>query len=163
MTTLDNGFERDLQEAVLADVEAKFVVEEANLVFQFVELVHSRLRSYGRRNGYDVESTIESFGTPQLDRSKGRVAVTVGWESEQMARWEFGVSPHTIDGDPVLSFVWENPPEWVKEEFDQGRNTEGEFVSGWRVFFPSVDHPGIPASRAIRDSLRALEQVIGDG
>lgn len=160
MTTLDSSFESDLKEALLDEVERELTGRQANLVFQFVELVHSNLRSYGNRLGYDVESTIDSLGTPEVDRSGNTVSVTVGWESEQMSRWEFGVSPHTIDGEPILSFVWENPPDWVKEEFDQARSSGGEFESGWRVFFPSVDHPGIPESRAIRDALNGLRQVL---
>lgn len=160
MTTLASRFEDDLREAILDDVEAKLVGEEANLVFQFVELVHSNLRSYANRNGYDVESTIESLATPQVDRQRNTISVTVGWESEQMGRWEFGVSPHTIDGEPILSFVWENPPGWVREEFDQSRGEGGRFASGWRVFFESVDHPGIPESRAIRDALNGLRRVL---
>jgi len=160
MTTLDRNFEADLREAALDEVEAQLVGEEANLVFEFVELVHAELRAYGRRHGYDVESTIDSLGRLQVDRSGGTISVTIGWESEQMSRWEFGVSPHRIDGDPILSFIWESPPAWVKEEFDQGRSSEGQFVSGWRVFFGSVDHPGIPASRAIRDSLEGLRRIL---
>lgn len=155
-------FGDDLADAMLDEAEAKLIGEEANYIFQLVELVHAELRSYGRRNGYDVESTIDSLGTPVVDRSEGRVAVTVGWESEQMDRWEFGVSRHTIDGNPILSFIWEDPPQWVREEFDQGRSDDGTFTSGWRVFFGSVDHPGIPASRAIRDSMRAFEEVLRD-
>lgn len=160
MSTLDSGFESDLEEAVLDEAEAKLIGEEANLVFQFVELVHSNLQSYANRHDYDVESTIESLGTPQVDRQNGQLAITIGWESKQMDRWEFGVSPHRIDGNPILSFIWKEPPEWVKEEFPQGRSSSGEFVSGWRVFFGSVEHPGIPESRAIRDALNGLRQVL---
>ena len=158
--TLDSGFESDLREALLDEAEVKLVGEQANLVFQFVELVHTRLRAYGQRNGYDVEPAIESLAQPTLDRSADRVRVSVGWDDEQMARWEFGVSGHTIDGNPILSFVWENPPEWVRQEFDQARGPGGQFASGWRVFFDSVDHPGIPESRVIRDSLHALREVL---
>jgi len=163
MTTLDNSFKRDLREAALDETEAQLVGQEANLLFEFVELVHTRLRAYGRRHGYDVESTIKSLGQPEVRRTGDSLTVTVGWEAEQMARWEFGVSPHTIDGNPILSFVWENPPDWVKQEFDQARSAGGEFASGWRVFFPSVEHPGIPESRAIRDSLRAFNEVLRNG
>mgnify|MGYP000161425013 CR=1 FL=1 len=162
MTTLDSSFETDLREAVLDSAEARLVGEQANLIFEFVELVHTRLRAYGKRNGYDVESTIDSLGTPKIDRTRDNLTISVGWESEQMMRWEFGVSPHTIDGTPVLSFVWEDPPQWVRDEFDQARAGSGQFRSGWRVFLPSVEHPGIPESRAIRDSLRAFRKVLRD-
>lgn len=157
---LDRGFEDDAAEAIMDDVEAKLIGDQANLVFEFVELVHANLRTYGRRNGYDVESTIDTLGTPEVDRSDGTIAVVVGWESEQMSRWEFGVSRHTIDGNPILSFVWEDPPDWVRQEFDQARAEGGEFRSGWRVFFPEVLHPGIPESRAIRDSIHGLRRVM---
>lgn len=164
MTTLEASFEDNLREAMLDEAEAKLVGQQANLIYEFVELVHERLRSYGRRHGYDVESTIDSLGEPQVERTDDRLTVTIGWTSEQMARWEFGVSPHTIDGNPVLSFVWEDPPGWVREEFEQARSAGGEFRSGWRVYFSSVewgsDTGGIPASRAIRDSIRGLRRVL---
>jgi hypothetical protein len=160
MTTLGNDFEADLEAAVLDDAERTLVGEQTNLIFEFVELVKANLRTYGRRNGYDVEPALDSVGLPEVDRSDGTLEITVGWEDEQMARWEFGVSPHTIDGEPILSFVWEDPPGWVREEFDQARGEGGQFVSGYRVFFQSVDHPGIPESRAIRDSLNGLRRVL---
>lgn len=160
MATLGDDFEDQLEEAVLDEAEHELVGQEASLVYEFVELVHTNLRAYGQRHGYDVEGTIDSLGQPEVDRSAGTISVTIGWESEQMARWEFGVSPHTIEGNPVLSFVWEDPPAWIREEFDQARSASGEFTSGWRVFLPEVDHPGIPESRAIRDALNGLRRVM---
>jgi len=164
MATLESGFKAKLRTAALDEAESELIGQQANLIFEFVELVHTRLRSYGRKHGYDVESTIDSLGEPQVDRQRGRLTITVGWESEQMARWEFGVAPHTIDGNPILSFVWEDPPQWVREEFEQARTGGGEFRSGWRVFFPSVewgsDTGGIPESRAIRDAINGLRRVM---
>lgn len=157
---LEAQFERKVQAAVLDEAEHQLVGEEANLIFEFVELVHTLLRSYGNRHGYDVESTIESLEPVAVHRTDRRLRVTVGWGSEQMARWEFGVAPHTIDGNPILSFIWADPPDWVRDAFDQGRDTRGRFVSGWRVFFPSVDHPGIPESRAVRDAINAFRQIM---
>ena len=160
MAELESGFEDKLQEALLDELEGQMIGQEANLAYQFVELVHTRLRAYGERHGYDVERTIDSLGTPEVTRSGDRVTVRVGWTSEQMARWEFGVSEHTIDGNPILSFVWEDPPQWVRQEFGQARGGGGQFASGWRVFLPEVEHPGIPESRAIRDSLNAFRRVV---
>lgn len=156
---LDADFEADLRDAVVDDVEHRMIGASANLAYQFVELVHTRLEAYADRHGYDVESTIESLGTPQVDRSRGGITVTVGWESDQMSRWEFGTSEHTVRGDP-LSFVWENPPQWVREEFEQARTSGGQFRSGWRVFLDRVEVSGLPESRAIRDSLHALRRVL---
>lgn len=160
--TIESSFEANLQEAVLNDAGHKLAGKQASLVYQFVELVHTHLRAYGQRHNYDVESTIDSLGTPVVDRSDGKISVTVGWEGEggeQMSRFEFGVPPHTISGDP-LAFIWENPPEWVKEEFDQARSGGGQFRSGYQVFLQKVEHPGIPESRAIRDSLNGLRRVL---
>lgn len=166
MTTLASDFEDDLEAALLDEAETKLVGERANLIYQFVEIVHTNLRAYAARHGYDVEPTIESLGQPEVQRSGGRLVVRVGWASEQMARWEFGTSDHHVDGDPVLSFVWtaggrgEDPPQWVREEFEQARTSDGRFQSGWRVFLPEVDVSGLPESRAIRDGLNALRQVM---
>lgn len=163
MATLEASFERDLQEAMLDEVESEFIGQRANLAYQFVELVHTNLRAYAQRNGYDISVTIDSLGTPAVERTDDGLTITVGWESDQMARWEFGTSDHTVDGNPVLSFVWEarhDPPDWVREEFDQARASSGEFRSGWRVFLPSVEVDGIPESRAIRDALNALRRLL---
>jgi len=159
MATLDAGFEDQLEEAMLEEIEKKFIGERANLAYQFVELVHTRLRAYGERHGYDVEGTIDSLGTPEVTRSGGSITVRVGWTSEQMARWEFGTSDHTVEGDP-LSFVWHDPPQWVRQEFDQARSGGGQFETGWRVFLPETDVTGLPESRAIRDSLHAFRRVV---
>jgi hypothetical protein len=152
---LESGFESKLREALLADAEQQLTT----LVEEFVELVHTRLRSYGQRHGYDVASTIDSATEPQVSRDGDRLIIRVGWESEQMARWEFGTSDHTVRGDP-LSFVWEDPPQWVREEFDQARSSGGQFRSGWRVFLPEVDVSGLEESRAIRDSLNGLRRLL---
>jgi hypothetical protein len=164
---LDSDFEQELEAALLDDVEQQLIGEFDNLVAGFVEAVHRNLRSYAAKHGYDVEETIESVQVPEVTRTNGKLTVRVGWESEQMSRWEFGTPPHTIEGDPLLSFVWEDnpkrgddPPEWVREEFDQARDTSGQFQSGWRVFLPEVEVRGIPESRAIRDALNDLRRVL---
>lgn len=152
---LESGFEAKLREALLADVEDQLL----DLVEEFVELVHTRLRSYAKTHGYDVESTIDSVGDPQVDRNGETLVIRVGWESEQMARWEFGTSDHTVRGDP-LSFVWKDPPQWVREEFDQARDAGGQFESGYRVFLPETNVSGVQESRAIRDSLNGLRRLL---
>jgi hypothetical protein len=156
---LDNRFEDDLQDALLDDVERQLVGQYDPIIFRFVEIVHKNLRAYADRHGYDVESTIASLGQPEVTRSGNRITVRIGWESEQMSRWEFGTSDHHIDGDPVLSFIWEenekrahDPPQWVRDEFEQ----EGD---GWRVFLPEVDVRGIPEARVVRDGMHALRRV----
>lgn len=153
---LERGFVDKAREAILDDAE----FEVRRLMENLVDVTHANLRAYGRRHGYAVESSIESVSDVQVDRSGGTITARVEWESEQFARWEFGVAPHTIDGDPILSFVWEDPPQWVREEFDQARGSGGQFRSGWRVFFSDVQHPGIPESRALRDAMNGLRRLV---
>ena len=159
MATLESGFEDDLRKSAMDDVESKLVGQQASLIYEFVELVHTNLRSYAQRHGYDVESTIDSLGQPEVNRSDGRIEVRVGWKSEQMARWEFGTSDHKVEGDP-LSFVWYDPPQWVREEFDQARSSDGQFAQGWRVFLQETEPSGLPESRAIRDALNGFRRVL---
>lgn len=164
MATVESGFEQDLETMILDHAEQRL----QELFENFVELVHMRLRSYGQRHGYDVESAIESVSDVQIDRSSGTLTARVGWRDEQMGRWEFGIDPFTMPGKTptnaeVLSFVWEDPPQWVREEFDRARSSGGQFRSGWRVFLPRTDetpHPGMPESRAIRDSLNGLRRLL---
>jgi len=165
--TLGSEFERDLATAALDATESRLVGERDNIVAGFVRDVHRNLRAYADRHGYDVDSTIESVRAPEVTRSDGELTIEVGWASEQMARWEFGTSTHTIEGDPVLAFVWAaaekrgaDPPAWIREEFDQARDEAGRFRSGWQVFLPEVTVRGLPESRAIRDSLNDLRRLL---
>jgi hypothetical protein len=160
MSSLSATFERDAREALLDQAESELVGQRNSLVFRFIQVVHSNLESYANRHGYNIESTKESLQTPEVRRNRNTLEITVGWDNPQMGRWEFGIRPHEIQGNPILSFVWADPPEWVKEEFDQARSAGGQFASGWRVFFSSVSHPGIPESRAIRDALNGLNEVL---
>jgi len=164
MTRLPD-FERDAQAALTA----QFAVQVQEWMENFVALVHARLRAYGERNGYDVESTIDSVSDIQTQVEQGRITARVEWgKADQMARWEFGIDsfmmpPVTPTQADVLAFVWEDPPQWVREEFDQARGAGGQFQSGYQVFLPRVgerEHPGIPESRAIRDSLNGLRALL---
>lgn len=163
MTTLEAGFEDGLREAALDEAERELVGREDNIFFRLIQAIHDRLRQYAARFNYDVQSTIDSLGQVEVDRESNSITARVGWSSSQMSRWEFGTTAHTIQGDPILSFVWadtdtpgDDPPQWVKEEFDQARDARGRFQSGWRVFFSEVEVDGIPPSRAIRDTLNEL-------
>lgn len=162
MTTLADDFEQSLRETMLDDVEHELVGRQDSLVHRFVQLVHTNLRAYGQRHDYDVEPSIESFEIEAVERTRHGIHVTVVWEDPQFGRWEFGVEPHPIEPRTadVLAFVWEDPPQWVREEFNQARDASGRFSSGWMVFLPHVDHPGIPESRALRDTLNAWSEVL---
>lgn len=150
----------EIQTELLDYAYEQFVGQEDNIVFQTVQRSHERLQSYGTSNGYSVGGVEASFSGVDVQRSASSITITYGWGSRASSFFERGVSPHTIDGDPLLSFIWADPPEWVRESFDQGRSSGGQFVSGWRVFFPSVDHPGIPAARYVRAGLEWLQSEV---
>lgn len=141
MTGLDNDFERTLAEASLDVAERKLVGERDNAVYQAIQRVHERLRAYGREFDYNVEPAIESLTQPDVTRSGNTLEISFGWDSEQMLRWEFGTSDHTIDGDPVLVFEFdESEYPYLAEMFPDGT-----------AFLPSVEVSGIEESRVIRD------------
>lgn len=156
MTTLA-GFERNLQDSIMEDAEANLYGERDNIAFNFLQSANDNFRDYAARHGYDLESIIESGQVTDTSRGGRSVSATIEWTSGLAGIYEYGASEHTINGDPILSFIWSDPPNWVKEQFPQGRTSGGQFVSGWRVFFESVEHPGVPESRAIRDALTFLE------
>ena len=149
MATLERGFEDNLQDALLDAAEHELVGKRDNLVFQAIQQSHEALRDYADQYP-GIESIIESLGEVDVDRTESGITVHYGWEHPAAPYFAFGTSEHTIDGDPVLSFVWEDPPEWVQEEFEQ----EGD---GYRVFFDSVDVSGIDETRFVRVGLRWLE------
>lgn len=153
MATLDSSFEDDLREAVLDDVEQKLVGQQGNLVHEAIQQSHEALKDFADQ--YNVEPIFESLEGPNVDRSNN--SITVRWEftHEAAGFFEFGTPDnYQIDGDPVLSFIWEDPPQWVTEEFEQ----EGD---GYRVFFPEVDSgAGIEETRFTRWGLRWLRWQI---
>lgn len=155
MTTLEASFEDQLREAVLDDVEHKLVGERGNLVHEAIQESRKALETFATE--YNVGPIFDSLAGPEVRRTQN--SITVRWEFEHPAAgfFEFGTPDnYTIEGDPVLSFVWEDPPEWVKEEFDR----EAE---GWRVFFPEVDSgEGIPETRFTRVALRHLRWLLED-
>lgn len=155
MAELDRSFESDLREAVMDEAEDQLYARRNNLAFQFRQLVSDNIEDFATEEGYDLDSIAESGRVTSTSRAQNTVSATLEWDPPA-AIFEFGARPHKIEGNPVLSFVWEDPPEWVKQEFPQGRDAGGRFKSGWRVFFPSVNHPGVPAGRFIRGALNQL-------
>lgn len=152
--------DREATEAILDDAEHQLVGQQNNLVFQAVDYAHDQLESYGSTHEYHVQSIIDSFAGVDVDRTSTSLTITYGWEHPAARHFEFGTSDHTIDGDPVLSFVWSEPPQWVREEFDQARGAGGQYASGWRVFLPSVDVSGLPEARFARDSKHWLRRQL---
>lgn len=147
---LDSDFERDLREAALDNIEAELIGQDG-LAQQVQTKAHELLRAYGQRHEYKVETLIEA-GEVGVDRQPGRVVARWGWP-EPAIFFERGTVDHAVRAKnaDVLSFIWEDPPRWVREEFDR----EGD---GWRVFLPKTEPSGLPESRFIRDALNWLRR-----
>lgn len=148
MATLDSSFESDLQEALMDEAEGQLYDNPDNMAFAFLQLVNENIRDFANEQDYDLESIAESGRVTDTSRGNTRVSVTLEWD-HPAAIFEWGAPPHTIEGNPILSFVWEDPPDWVKQEYER----EGD---GWRVFFPSVEHPGVPAGRFLRGAVNRV-------
>lgn len=153
---LNSSFEDDLRDAVLANAEHHLIGKYDNVVWTSIEASHNRLE----QADYDTESVIESLEGPVVDDDGDAFTITWRWSHEAADYLERGTSPHRIDGDPVLSFVWENPPGWVTDEFDQARGSGGRFESGYRVFFDHVNVSGVDEIRYARAGLRVLRHEL---
>jgi len=140
VTTLEAGFKDALREAVLEEVEQTLRDDYGPA---FKQVAAANWRAYASRHDYDIHHVWEDAEGPVVDRDGDSVTMRVEWP-DLTALFEFGVSPHTIDGNPLLHFYWEEQDRWVTaESVDWGSETGG-----------------IPESRAIRDALNGLRQVL---
>ena len=153
---LDASFESDLREAVLDEVEHELIGKPNNLVYQTVQKSHEILRKYGREADYNVEPIIESLGEPEVDRSERSIEIKWGWEHEAAPFFAFGTSDHTVDGNPILSFIWEDAPPGIHEKFPDTERVDGDP----RVFLPKTEPSGLPESRFVRDALNWLRREV---
>lgn len=156
VASVSSALPDDGAESLVADIERDLVGKQGNLVFQSVRVAHGTLRSYGSRNDYAVEPITESVEILETSRSQREFRVRWGWTHEAATYFQFGVAPHTIDGNPILSFIWEDAPQGVREMFANTERVDGDP----RVFFRSVDHPGIPASRYVQGGINWLIQEL---
>lgn len=154
--TVPSDLPEDAREALLADVRGRLIEQEGNLIFQSVRVAHGTLRSYGQRHDYNVESVTETVEILETSTTGRSVSVRWGWTHDAAQYFQWGVSPHTIDGDPILSFIWEDAPREVREMFANTERVGGDP----RVFFRSVDHPGIPAARFVQAGINWLRDEL---
>ena len=152
---LSSDFEAEAREALLDDVEHEFVGTSDNLVHQTVQRAHAILEEYGSRHDYDIEPIIESMDY-EVDRTDRHIEIRIGWAHEAAPYFEFGTSDHTVDGDPILSFIWEDAPPAIHEMFPNTERVDGDP----RVFFGDVEVAGLPESRFVRDALHWLRREI---
>ena len=149
---LAGSFEQDLRDAVLDDIRGELIGQDG-LAQEVQNHAHDLLRAYGQRHDYDVQTLIDAGGI-SVEREPGRVIARWGWP-EPAIFFERGTVAHEIHAKnaDVLSFIWEDPPAWVRKEFEP----EGD---GYRVFLPSTNVAGLPESRFIRDTLHWLRRRI---
>lgn len=143
MTTIDRAFDADAEAAFLDDAEDRLYAKPNNLAFQTLQAGNEALEDYGTANDYEVEPVIQSGQVVETARDSRRVMARIEWRHRAAGLFDRGVSPHTIKGRPILSFIWENAPQSVKELFPNTERVDGDP----RVFFRSVEHPGLTAAR----------------
>lgn len=148
MTTLPD-FEHDAREALLNNAENALYAEPDNLAFRFLRSANENFREYASRHDYDIDAIPDSGQVTDTQRSNRGVSATVEWPHRLTALFEFGVTPHVIEGNPRLAFSWPSPPSGTRP---QGAPS---FVSTDKVNWGSVTG-GIPESRSIRGALQLL-------
>lgn len=149
MASLDSGFEDAAREAVLDSAEETIRQEVGP---RLKATARENFEQYASTNGYDIDHIWQDAEGPFVDRDGDSVTLRIEWP-ELTALFEFGVAPHTIDGNPLLSFIWEGPPE--------GTRPAGapKHVVTQSVNWGSVTG-GIPESRAIRNALNTLRSEL---
>jgi hypothetical protein len=154
-----------ITENLTDEVERQLVGKQNNLISQTIREAQDILREAAAVNEWDVEPVVDSLDLVETDRRGGTLAIRFGFTHPAAEYFEYGTSDHTIRGNPVLSFVWEerhDPPEWVREEFDRETSDGGR--PGWRVYLPEVEVSGLPEVRFMRGALDFYEsQLRGRG
>lgn len=143
MTEL-SGFEDNARDAILDDAE-----QLADDMGQAVkDRAAENFQSYASRNDYDIQHVWRDVTGPDTRRSGDTITTRIQWPA-LTGLFEYGVAPHTISGNPLLSFAWPSPPEGTRP---QGAPA---YVETQEVDWGSVTG-GIDESRAIRDALAYL-------
>jgi len=146
------GFEAAAKEAMLDELEQTARQEWAP---KLLERASEILREYGERHDYDVEPVIES-AEPRVERREGHVTVRITWPHPAAPYFQMGTSDHPVDGNDILSFIWDDAPQSVHEKWPDTERVDGDP----RVFLPSVNVDGLPESRFVRDALNWLRREV---
>lgn len=154
--SVDDRLPPTASSALLASARERVLDERGNLLFQAVRVAHGALRSWGARHDYDVEPVTESVEVTNVSSTDRTVSARVTWTHSGAKYMNFGVSPHTIDGNPIISYIWKDAPQEVREMFSDTERVGGDP----RVFLQSVDHPGIPAARFVQAGVSWLQQEV---
>jgi len=140
MVTLDSSFEGSLEQTILDEAEETI---RNDLGPELKRVARENWESYASANDYDIDHVWEDAEGPFVERDSDSIQLRIEYP-ELTALFCFGVSPHTISGNPLLHFYWAEKDQWVKtESVDWGSETGG-----------------IPESRAIRDALAWLRREV---
>jgi len=140
MTTLPD-FEADAKDALLEQMEA----QADDVGQELKDAIDANFQDYAGRQGYSIEHIWQDSEGPNTTRSGDTVTTSIHYP-ELTGLFEWGVQPHTIEGNPLLSFAWPSPPEGTRPE-----GAPSHVVSEG-VNWGSVTG-GIDESRAIRSAL----------
>jgi len=120
------------RQAFLDSAERALVGAQGNLISQCVGEAHDQLASFASsQGGYAYEPVESSFEGVTVDRSPRSLSIEWSWGHVAAGLWEFGVPPHTIEGDP-LHFYWAEKDQWVQtDEVNWGSETGGISEARW--------------------------------
>lgn len=125
------------------------------LAQQAIDRSHARLRDYADQ--YDVEPIIDSLVVPRdglaFDPEAGEIDLRWEWRHPAAEFFDRGTSEHTIQGQPILSFIWEDAPPAVEAMFPH---------SFPRVFFGEVTVEGIAETRFARHGSEWLQRELAN-
>lgn len=156
---LDASFEDDVEAAILDDVEHELVGGRGNLVHEAIQQSKEALQDF--EDQYNVGPIWQSLEGPEVERSDGSITIRWRFTHDAAGFFEFGTPDnYRIEGNPILSFVWKDPPSdavpWLEANYER----EGD---GWRVFIADVDSgEGIKETRFTRWGLRWLRWQLED-
>jgi len=145
---LDSNFEADLREALLNDVEERFVETG-----RAERIIRRATRDALERADYDAEGILAALEGPETRREDGHITVTWTIDHPGALPLEVGSSDHVVSSDDgPLAFEWPDAPAEVKEQF--------EYTDGDLVFFQEVEVAGVDETRHTRRALAELRRAL---
>ncbi len=146
--SVDNAPTAAAREAFVEQAARTLVGARNNLVYQSIQAAHRQLDRYG--DDYDTDPVKRSFAGVDVARQTDGLTITWHWDHEAAAYFEFGTSAHTIHGDPVLVFEFDDSKyDYLAELFPSGT-----------AYLPAVTVSGLPEARFVRHSLHWLRRHI---
>lgn len=146
-----------LEREVVAELEDVLAGQDG-LAWQSIQRSHARLREYA--DDYNVEPVIESLTVPRAGPAfrPDEREIDLRWEWTHPAADYFdrGTSDHTVQGDDVLSFIWDDAPPAIHNMFPSTERQNGDP----RVFFQSVEVTGISETQYVQHGTEWLQRKL---